>query len=72
MNAFAHPPGSPEAWPVGFWHHGVQQITAPTLDSAAERMLACVTHLYRGGGIADLAAIDPQGSAATEYDFLDE
>jgi hypothetical protein len=35
-------------------------------------MVACVTHLLRGGRAADLAAIDPQGSAVTYYALLDE
>jgi hypothetical protein len=26
----------------------------------------------RGGRVADLAAVDPQGSAAAYYDFFDE
>ena len=53
------------------WDYDWQQVTA-TLYSSAERMLACITHLRRGGWIADLAVIDPQGSAATHYAFLDE
>jgi hypothetical protein len=36
-----------------------------------EWMLARVTHLLRGARVADLAAIDPQGSAFTQYAFLD-
>jgi hypothetical protein len=62
---------SPEAWPVVLWDHDWRQVTARPFSSA-ERMMACAIHLLRGGKIADLAAIDPQGSAATEYAFLDE
>jgi hypothetical protein len=61
---------SPEAWPVVLWDHDWRQITAKPFSSA-ERMLACVTHRLRGGRIADLAAIDPQGSAAATYDVFD-
>jgi hypothetical protein len=63
--------GSPETWPVVLWDHDWEQVTARPFSSA-ERMLACITHLLQGGRAADLAAIDPQGSAATEYAFLDE
>jgi hypothetical protein len=62
---------SPEAWPVVLWDHDWRQITARPFSSA-ERMLACVAHLVRGGHAADLATIDPQGSAATQYALLDE
>jgi hypothetical protein len=62
--------GPPEAWPVVLWRHGWEDVTA-TLDSSAERMLACVTHRLRGGRIAELAAIDPQGSVASYYGYLD-
>jgi hypothetical protein len=62
---------SPQAWPVVLWDHDWQQITA-TPYSSAERMLACITHWLPGGKIAELAAIDPQGSAATWYAFLDD
>ena len=63
--------GSPEAWPVVLWDHDWQKVTARPFSSA-ERMLACLTHLLQGGRVADLAAIDPQGSAASDYVFLDE
>jgi hypothetical protein len=62
---------SPQAWPVVLWDHGWQKIIATPYGSA-ERMLACSTHCLRGGKIAELAAIDPQGSAASWYAFLDD
>ena len=62
--------GPPEAWPVMFWDHDWEQVTTRPFSSA-ERMLACTIHLLRGGKVAELAAIDPQGSAATEYAFFD-
>jgi hypothetical protein len=49
---------------VVLWDHGWEQVTA-TLYSSAERMLACVIHWLQEGRVAGLAAIDPQGSAAT-------
>jgi hypothetical protein len=63
--------GAPEGWPVVLWDHDWEQVTA-TLYSSAERMLACVIHWLQEGRVAGLAAIDPQGSAATYYDFYDE
>lgn len=61
---------SPEAWPVVPWDHDWRKVTARPFSSA-ERVLAYLTHLLQGGHAADLAAIDPQGSAATDYAFLD-
>jgi hypothetical protein len=63
--------GPPERWPVVLWDHDWRQVTVRPFSST-DRMLACVTHLLRGGRAADLAAIDPQGSAASFYAFLDE
>jgi hypothetical protein len=63
--------GSPEAWPVVFWDHSWRKVVGRPFSST-EQMLACTIHLVRGGRIADLATIDPQGSAATEYAFFDE
>jgi hypothetical protein len=62
---------SPGAWPVVLWDYSWRQVTTRPFSSA-ERMLACVTHRLRGGRVADMAAIDPQGSAATTYSIFDE
>jgi hypothetical protein len=53
------------------WDHDWRKVTARPFSSA-ERVLTCLTHLLQGGRPADLAAIDPQGPAATVYAFLDE
>jgi hypothetical protein len=63
--------GSPEVWPVVRWDDSWRQVTTGPLFSSAERMLACLTDWWRGGRIADWSAIDPRGSAAHHYDFLD-
>jgi hypothetical protein len=53
-------------------HLWQQGSATATPFSSAGRMLACVTHLLRGGRVVDLASIDPEGSAATHYAFFDE
>jgi hypothetical protein len=44
----------------------------PGLDCGIVRFEARHRTPLRGGRVADLAAVDPQGSAAAYYDFFDE